>query len=326
MNKLGEVLYLSRSDVKKLGISMNEIISIVEEAFLEKALGRTEAPPKPGVHPQKDAFIHAMPAYIPKMHSAGVKWVSGFPGNAERNLPYITGVLVLNDLETGLPICIMDCSWVTAKRTGAATAVAAKRLANEDSRVVGILGCGVQGRSSLEALMIVCNSLEKVQAYDISERNLRTYVKDMTAKHGLEVSSTSSPRKALEECDVVVTAGPILKDPKPIIEASWFPNGSFACPLDFDSYWKPEAMFSMDKFYTDDETQLKYYKGQGYFLDIPEVYADLGEVVSGQKPGREDCDERIMSMNLGLAIEDIATAAYVYKKAKEKGAGRWLPL
>ena len=267
-----------------------------------------------------------MPAYIPKMYSAGVKWVSGFPENERRKLPYITGVLILNNLETGLPICIMDCSWITAKRTGAATAVAAKRLAKEDSKVVGILGCGVQGRSNLEALTVVCNSLERVQAYDINERNLRAYVKDMTAKHGLEVLAVSSPRKAVEECDVVVTAGPILKDPKPIIEDSWFPDGGFAVPLDFDSYWKPEAMRSMDKFYTDDKTQLKYYKEQGYFLDIPEVYADLGEVVGGQKLGREDCNERIMSMNLGLAIEDIATATYVYRKAKEKGVGRWLPL
>lgn len=326
MSQLGEVLYLSRSDVEQLGIPMNEIIGIVEEALLEKALGRTEAPPKPGIHPQKDAFIHAMPAYIPKMYSAGVKWVSGFPENERRKLPYITGVLILNNLETGLPICIMDCSWITAKRTGAATAVAAKRLAKEDSKVVGILGCGVQGRSNLEALTVVCNSLERVQAYDINERNLRAYVKDMTAKHGLEVLAVSSPRKAVEECDVVVTAGPILKDPKPIIEDSWFPDGGFAVPLDFDSYWKPEAMRSMDKFYTDDKTQLKYYKEQGYFLDIPEVYADLGEVVGGQKLGREDCNERIMSMNLGLAIEDIATATYVYRKAKEKGVGRWLPL
>lgn len=326
MSQLGEVLYLSRSDVERLDIPINEIIGIVEEAFLEKALGRTEAPPKPGIHPQKDAFIHAMPAYIPKIHSAGMKWVSGFPENTKRNLPYITGVLVLNDLETGLPICIMDCSWVTAKRTGAATAVAAKRLAKEDSKIVGILGCGVQGRSNLEALMAVCKSLERVQAYDIDERNLRTYVIDVTVRHGLEVLAVSSPRKALEESDVVVTAGPILKAPKPVIEASWFPDGGFACPLDFDSYWKPEAMRSMDKFYTDDKAQLKYYERQGYFLTIPEVYADLGEVVGGEKPGREDCDERIMSMNLGLAIEDMATATHVYRKAKEKGVGRWLPL
>ncbi len=326
MNPLGEVLYLSRSDVENLDIPMDEIITIVEKAFLEKAQGKTEAPPKPGIHPRKDSFIHAMPAYIPRMKSAGLKWVSGFPDNRKRNLPYITGLLILNDLETGLPICIMDCSWITAKRTGAATAVAAKRLARENSRVLSILGCGVQGRSNLEALIVVCQNLERVRAYDIDRKNLNKYVNEMTAKYGLEVVATDSPRKALEGCDIVVTAGPILKHPKQTIEASWFPNGGFACPLDFDSFWKPNAMQSMDKFYTDDKEQLNYYKKQGYFLDVPEVYADLGEVISGEKLGREDSNERIMSMNLGLAIEDMATAIYVYKHAKKKKVGMWLPL
>lgn len=83
MSSLGEVLYLSRHDVEKLSITMEEVIQVVEKAFLEKTEGRTEAPPKPGIHPQKDAFIHAMPAYIPKMRSAGVKWVSGFPENPD---------------------------------------------------------------------------------------------------------------------------------------------------------------------------------------------------------------------------------------------------
>ncbi|MCK4434604.1 ornithine cyclodeaminase family protein, partial [Candidatus Bathyarchaeota archaeon] len=180
-----EVLYLSRYDVEKLNIPMEKIIQIVEEAFLEKAKGRTEVPPKPGIHPQKDAFIHAMPAYIPNMRSAGVKWVSGFPENAKRGLPYISGLLILNNPETGVPKCVMDCTWITAKRTGAATAVAARYLAEPDSRVFGVLGCGVQGRSNLEALMVVCKNLEKVKAYDINSENLQRYVGEMTAKHGL---------------------------------------------------------------------------------------------------------------------------------------------
>jgi len=101
MNSLGEVLYLSRHDVEKLSIPMKEVIQVVEKAFREKLDGRTEAPPKPGIHTQKDAFIHAMPAYIPRMRSAGVKWVSGFPENPKHGLPYISGLLILNNLETG---------------------------------------------------------------------------------------------------------------------------------------------------------------------------------------------------------------------------------
>jgi len=326
MKSLGELLYLSRSDVERLNVSMREIVRIIEEAFREKAAGRTEVPPKPGVHPKKDAFIHAMPAYLQKMNTAGVKWVAGFPENPKRGLPYISGLLVLNDTDTGFPICVMDCTWITAKRTGAATAVAAEHLAREDSRVLGVLGCGAQGRSNLEALLVMCKNLEQVKAYDVSQRNLQEYVKEMTALNGISITPVESPKKAVEGCDIVVTAGPILKKPRPIIEKSWFKDGGLACPLDFDSYWKPETMHSMHKFCTDDRDQLAYYKAQGYFADLPEVYAELSEIVAGVKPGRENAKERIMAMNLGLAIEDVATAAYVFQKAQKAKVGKILRL
>ena len=321
-----EVLYLSKKDVENTDLTMAEIITVVEEAFIEKGEDKVEMPPKPGIHPKTDAFIHAMPAFIPKMKAAGMKWVSGFPNNRKHNLPYIMGVLVLNDPETGAPLCIMDASWVTAKRTGAATAVAAKYLAREDSKVFGILGCGVEGRSNLEALLTVFKGLEEVRAYDVSEANLQRYVSEMTEKHGLRVVPVDSPRKAVEDCDIVVTAGPILKHPKPVIEAGWFGDGGFACPLDFDSYWKPQAMYSMHKFCADDVEQLLHYQSVGYFQDIPNVYADLEELATGKKPGREEDSERTMSMNLGIAIEDMATAAKIYEKAKSKGIGIWLEL
>jgi ornithine cyclodeaminase/alanine dehydrogenase-like protein (mu-crystallin family) len=326
MSTFEGLLYLSRADVEKLDVSIEEVIKVVERAFREKAAGRAEVPPKPGIHPQKDSFIHAMPAYLPTMESAGVKWVSGFPENPKHGLPYISGLLILNDIKTGFPVCVMDCTWITAKRTGAATAVAAKYLAREGSRTLGILSCGAQGRSNLEALLIVCQDLQKVKAYDVNRENLHRYVEEMTAKHGVKVVAVDSPRKAVEDCDIVVTAGPILKHPQPVIEASWFKDGSFACPLDFDSYWKSEAMHSMNKFCTDDLEQLAYYKTQGYFSNIPDVYAELSEIVSGKKHGRENSKERIMSMNLGLAIEDMATAMLVYQKAKKAGIGTRLPL
>ena len=134
MNKK-EFLYLSRDDVVSVGLTMTEIVDTVERAFREMGNGRVEMPPKPGIHPGKggDNFIHAMPAYIPAMKSAGVKWVSGYPVNQAKGLPYITGLLILNDPETGLPKAVMDCTWITAMRTGAASAVSAKYLARPES-------------------------------------------------------------------------------------------------------------------------------------------------------------------------------------------------
>jgi ornithine cyclodeaminase/alanine dehydrogenase len=326
MNGLGEVLYLSRRVVEELRIPIEDVIRVVGEAFRQKAEGSAEAPPKPGIHPGRDCFIHAMPAYLPRMKTAGIKWVSGFPDNPKRGLPYISGLLILNDPVTGFPTCVMDCTWVTAKRTGAATAIAAKHLARDDSQILGILGCGAEGRSNLEALKATCRSLNEVRAYDISKKNLDAYVREMTAQHEVRVVPVSSPRRAVEQCDIVVTSGPILRNPQPTIKASWFKQGGFACPLDFDSYWKPEAILSVDKFCTDDRDQLAYYRGQGYFANIPSVYAEVGEIVSGKKPGREKPEERIMSMHLGSAIADMATARLVYERAKKTGQGTKLPL
>ncbi len=147
----GKLLYLSRADVINVNLDIERIIELVELAFHEKGNRRVEMPPKPGIHTQPDAFIHAMPAYIPALESAGIKWVSGYPANQALGLPYISGLLILNSLETGIPYAVMDCVWITAYRTAAATAIAAKYLANPDSRTAGILACGVQGRTNLEA-------------------------------------------------------------------------------------------------------------------------------------------------------------------------------
>ena len=127
------ILYLSRQDVEDIDLPMLSIIDALEQMFREKGAGRVEMPPKPGIHTRQDAFIHAMPAYIPSLEVAGVKWISGYPGNQARGLPYITGLLILNDPETGIPTAIMDATWITAQRTGAATAVAARYLARPDS-------------------------------------------------------------------------------------------------------------------------------------------------------------------------------------------------
>jgi ornithine cyclodeaminase/alanine dehydrogenase len=177
-----KLLYLSQANVVSVGLEMAEIIELLETAFKEKGEGRVEMPPKPGIHPgEGDNFIHAMPAYIPAMNSAGVKWVSGFPENYKRGLPYISGLLILNDPETGVPLSVMDCTWITAVRTAAATAVAARYLARPDSSVTGILGCGVQGRTNTEALNVLF-PLKKVMAYDIDATAARSFAEEVSAQ------------------------------------------------------------------------------------------------------------------------------------------------
>lgn len=319
------LLYLSRADVEAANVTMPEIIRELEVAFLEHGSGRTEIPPKPGVHSRPDAFIHAMPAYIPALRAIGVKWVSGYPDNYKHNLPYISGLLILNDDETGLPLAVMDCTWITGMRTGAATALAARFLARPGSQTVGILGCGVQGRTNLEALNVLF-PLKRVMAYDTTAANAERFASEARTRWGLEAIVAKEPREAVTGCDIIVTAGPILHTPHATIKAGWMDEGAFASLVDYDSYWDRPALREADKFCTDDLPQLEHYRSMGYFQDIPPIYATLGELVTGQKPGRQSTRERTMTANLGLALDDMATAPIVYRRASEKGIGTWLPL
>ncbi|MCJ7556748.1 MAG: ornithine cyclodeaminase family protein [Gammaproteobacteria bacterium] len=320
-----QLLYLSLADVEQVGLEMATVIDLLEQAFREKGAGKVEMPPKPGIHTQPDAFIHAMPAFIPSMRSAGIKWVSGYPENQARGLPYISGLLVLNDVETGMPYAVMDCTWITGYRTGAASALAAKYLARPGSEVAGILACGVQGRTNLEALSVLF-PLKRVYAYDIEPDVQARYVEEMSTKLGVEVVGVSEPKRAVVDSDLVVTSGPILKHPDPTIEKDWLKPGAFGSAVDFDSYWQAEALAQMDKISTDDHNQFQYYRSEGYFKDTPNPYADLGEIVAGLKPGRKGDDERTLAINLGLAMDDMAVAPEIYRRAKELGIGTWLPL
>ena len=320
-----KILYLSRADVEMTAIDMPTILRLLEEAFHEKGEGKVEMPPKPGIHTMPDAFIHAMPAYIPSLKSAGIKWVSGYPENYKRGLPYITGLLILNDTETGIPLAVMDCTWITAMRTGAASALAAKYLARPESSTVGILACGVQGRTNLEALACLF-PLKRVYAYDILPEAQEKYIAEMRARFKFEIVGVKEPKQAVVESDLVVTSGPILKHPTPTIAKDWLKPGAFGSAVDFDSYWSGAALAQMDRISTDDHAQFQYYKSVGYFQQTPDPYADLGEMAAGLKPGRQNDKERTLAINLGLAMDDMAVAPEIYRRALQKDIGTWLPL
>lgn len=319
------LLYLSRQDVEAVGLPMPEVIEGLQRMFVDKGAGRAEMPPKPGIHTRQDAFIHAMPAYIPALEAAGIKWISGYPDNQQKDLPYISGLLILNDPETGIPLAVMDATWITAQRTGAATALAARYLARQDSSCVGIIACGVQGRSNLRAL--ACEfQLERVVAYDLHTAIAQRFASDLGAELDVDVEVVSQPRDAVVGMDIVVTSGPILKTPSPVIKAGWLAEGAFASPVDFDSYWQGGALQQADKLATDDIDQMTYYRGEGYFTQTPEPYADLGQIAAGTRPGRESDSERTICANLGIALEDIATAIEIYRRAKQRGVGMELEM
>ena len=318
-------LYLSKQDVLDAEVSMQEIIDALEAMFKEKGQDRVVIPPKPGIHTQPDAFIHAMPAYIPSLNSAGIKWISGYPQNQQKGLPYINGLLILNDTETGIPYTVMDGAWITAQRTAAASAVAAKYMARKDSSTLGIIACGVQGRSHLEAFSCLYK-LKKVKAYDLYSHVAEKFAQEMSPAFDVQIEVVDEPQKAVQGMDLVVTSGPIVKKPQPIIEPDWLSEGSFTSLVDFDCMCTKQALQAVDIIATDDINQLESFRKSGYFLMTPAVDLDLGHIVAGKKSGRNNALERTIAINLGVALDDMATAPLVYQKAVQKGLGTELPL
>ena len=321
-----KLLYLSRNDVEAVGSTMPEIIEAIESAMIEKGYGKTKIPPKTNMYiDDTENYLNAMPAYIPAQNVAGLKWVSAYPKNPKNGLPYVNGLIILNNPENGLPLAVLDAVWITTYRTGAATALSGKYLARKDSRILGILGCGIQGESNILALTSLFR-FDSILVYDIDPDRTRNFAMEINSKTGIETISAKHPRDAVSGCDIVVTAGPITKPPHATIKEGWLERGAFASLVDYDAFWSSKALKEADKFCTDDTPQFKAYQGLGYFTDGPDVYADLGELAAGLKKGRQDESEITMAANLGNGLFDMATANLIIKKAKSKGIGKFLPI
>ena len=324
-----ELVYLSQADIEGLGMSMREVLDALDRGFAAKGRGNTEMPPKPGIHTRPDCFIHAMPAYVQELEVAGLKWVSGYPPNSAKGLPYISGLLILNDCETGVPLAVMDCAWITAMRTGASAGISARYLARSGSDTAAMVGCGVQARTSLMALVEELPALSEVRCYDIFPEATQRFITDMATRFpALRFVTCASAPDAVWPADVVVTAIPIVVKPEPDLDAGMLKEGGLGVSLDYDSAWTSAAMTECDKFCSDDVGQLLATKERGvYFGGIPAaISADLGELAAGLKPGRESESERVFSMNMGIAVDDMVTAKVLYERALERGAGACLPL
>lgn len=322
-----ELLYLTRKDVEEVDLPMAEIIDILHAAFLEKDKGTVEMPPKPGIHPVENAYIHAMPCWVPGLKAAGIKWVAGYPENQKRGLPYISGLMVMNDPDTGLPLAILDATWVTAMRTGGVTGLTAKYMANPDSETVGILGCGVQGCTNLEAVLVTCKKIKRCYAFDIYPEIAEKYAKSQAAKFGIEVVPVKTHKEAVVDSDIVVTAGPIKHNPDRAIEGAWLKAGVLLAPVDFDCMLMPSVIEdNCTKCYVDDLGQYQNFKRMGYFPYGPASLPEICTVFAGKAPGRSSPEEKVAAVNIGMSLDDIPTARKIVELAMEKGIGRTLPL
>jgi len=320
-----EVLYLSSRDVEQVCPSTEEIIQMLEDVFEQQAAGRTQMPPKPGIFASDSESWRAMLAYVPALGAAGIKWVSVFGQNTDHGLPQISALIIVNDMKTGFPKAILDGSWITAQRTAAASALAGRYLARSDARSLGTIGCGVQARSHVEALLAVF-PITDVFAYDIDESAQERYVREMSARHDVKVHAVTTPRAAVESLDIVLSGGPILKTPIHTIRKEWLTPGSLVVSIDYASHFDSSALEVFDLICTDVQGQFEHYRSLGFFSAMRPFQCDLGQLVTGGHPGRTNDKETILACLLGAAIEDMTVAVRVVDAAEESGIGRKLPL
>lgn len=304
---------------------VSEIIEAMEQVFRAKASGLADLPPKLGLSLDNEAFIHAMPASVLSLGAVGVKWISVFPRNAAMGMPQVCGLIILNDPSTGGPMAVLDAATITAERTGAASALAARFLARPSSETVGVLGCGIQARSHLRALSAEF-PLRLVRAYDVSEQAAQLLVANIRASSGIEAVIADAPETAVRDSDIIVTAAPISRAGRRTIEAEWLAEGSCAISVDYVSLWTAEALAGMDVTITDDLKQLARARAEGYCKGLPEVDTELCDLVAGNAAGRTSDQQRTMALHLGIALEDVILARLIVDRAVESDVGVWLPI
>lgn len=320
-----EILYLSRADVERVGLSMRETIDILERAHTCKGEGRVCMPDKPVLGNPETGFCAAYVAEIAEMGCQGVKWLSGDPGNPARGLPPITGLIVLNDPATRMPVAILDCTWVTGLRTAGVSGIALRHLANPDSAEVAVLGCGLQGRTNLDAAVSELKNLKSVRAWSPRPETRQRYVREMSARYPqLSIVDAPTAESAVRGADVLLSSTPFGPYGSfQVVEKDWLKPGLTAVPVSQDAHLLPDALGAFDKYYIDDRCMFSRMRCSGR---IPRPAWELSEFLTGRVPGRENPQERILLLTEGIAINDMPVAQRVYALALEQQIGMMLRL
>jgi len=313
-------------------LTLDKVVELVETVFREKGLKRVQMPPKTYLYFSKyQGDLRTMPAYIESLDIAGVKIVNVHPLNPSlHSLPTIMATILIFDPRTGKPQCIMNGTWITGARTGAAAAVATKYLARRDSENVGIIGAGFIARFHIEAFSKVFN-MQKVYIYDIVKSKANKLAKEISEKIDVKVYVAEAPKDVVENVDVLATLTPARG---PIVRNEWVHEGLHINAMGADAPGKQELdplILKRAKIVVDDIEQASHSGeinvplAQG-IISLHDIYAELGEIVAGIKKGRETDKEITVFDSTGLAIQDVITAHYAYTEALKRGLGEKLYL
>jgi alanine dehydrogenase len=318
-------LLLTRDDVMSV-LDMATCMDVVEKAFAEMANGTAVLPLRIAITPP-DGLALYMPAYLKQMGALACKVVTVYKKNPERfGLPTTIGKVLLQNPASGEVTCIMDGGYLTAVRTGAASGVATKYLAREDrGQVAGIFGAGVQARMQLWAVA-VARDISRAMVYDVSDEAAGAFVSEMSSKLNLDVAKAASPDEVLS-ADIVCTA---TSSPTPVFDGAGLREGMHingigshtpgARELDTETVRRSKLVGDSREACFKEAGDIMIPIQEGAFAEA-HFYAELGEIVTGKKPGRADDREIRLFKSNGLAIQDAAAAWVAYASAVAGGIG-----
>ena len=327
-----KILVLSEEDVKNL-LSLGEVITAVESAFKMKGLGHVQMPPKQYLFINKyNGDLRTMPAYLEDSDTITVKVVNSHPENQKYRLPTVMATIIMINPKTGAPQAIMGGTWLTALRTGAAGAIAAKYLANPKPKTIGIIGAGTQARTQLMGLYLVFDTIEEIKLWDQNQQVASTYVQDMKKQYNQSsICSVENPKKAVQDADIIVTVTPSRK---PLIFSEWIQQGTHINCMGADAPGKQEldpTILVKSKLVIDDweqshhggEINIPFSKG---IITQQDVWGDICEIVAGVKAARTSSEELTVFSSTGLAIQDAAAANVAYQNALKEKMGKYVDI
>ena len=315
-----DTILLNQSEVLAV-LDMRGALSAVDDIFRLHGRRQVQMPPKVYLDlPGGD--VRAMPAYAEPVGFASVKNINMHPGN--RDVPSIVGTLTLFEPQTGFPLAIMDATAITRMRTGAASAVATRLLARADAEVLSMIGAGNQALTQLEAIMLVRPRIEHVVIFDLDSERATAFARTATDRFGVVVRIAGSAEEAVRAADILTTITPARS---PIVEQEWVKPGTHINAIGADAAGKQELASSLTasaRVIVDDLEQATHSGeinvplSQSVF-DASDIYAELGHVVAGEKPGRQNSTDITIFDSTGLALQDLACAAHVYRKLTASG-------
>lgn len=325
------MLVLREDDVRKL-LAMEDTIALMEDALRAFSAGGVVQPVRQVVTVDRHrGFLGLMPAYLMHQEALGAKAVTFYPLNVERDLPTHLAVILLWESQTGRPLALMDGRLITEMRTAAVSAAATKALARHNAQTLAILGAGVQARSHLEALRLVRPLLE-VRVWSRTDVRARGFAEEMKARFDLPIEGCASAEQAVRGADIIVTATssqtPVLQGRS--VAAGAHINAVGAARPD----WREldNEILRQARIFVDSRAGALSESGdlilamrEGAIRD-GHIIGEIGEVFAGTVPGRTAETDITLFKSLGMAVEDVATASYVYAQARQRGVGREIEL